>query len=219
METWLGTIPPLAVYALLLLIIGIESMGIPLPGEIALVSASLLATGGHISVWGVAIAASLGAIIGDSCGYLIGRRGGTALFHRLGRRFPRHLGPDQIARAERTFHRWGFWAVFFGRFVALLRILAGPIAGSLRMPYWKFLPANAGGGVLWATGTTLVIYWVGRAAEHWLSDFSWILLALVAASGIVTAVIVRRRSRRITASDIAAIEAEKDTKLSTTSHR
>src|SRR4051794_3060296 len=91
-EAWLGSIPPLAVYGLLLVVIGIESMGIPLPGEIALVAASLLAATGTVSPWGVAIAASLGAIIGDSIGYLIGRRGGKALLARLGRRFPRHLG-------------------------------------------------------------------------------------------------------------------------------
>ncbi len=205
-ETWLSTIPPFAVYALLLLVIGIESMGIPLPGEIALVSAALLASTGSVSVWGVAVAASLGAIIGDSCGYLIGRRGGEALFLRLGKRFPRHLGPSKIARAEQTFLRWGIWTVFFGRFVALLRILAGPIAGSLRMPYWKFLLANASGGIFWATGTTLVIYSLGRAAERWLSGFSWVLLAAVILGGIGTALFVRRRARRLAALELLTAE-------------
>lgn len=200
-EAWLGTIPPLAVYGLLLLIIGIESMGIPLPGEIALVSAALLAATGAVSPWGVAGAAAAGAIIGDSVGYLIGRRGGEALFARLGRRFPRHLGPDKIIRAERAFHRHGVWAVFFGRFVALLRILAGPIAGSLRMPYWKFLLANATGGIFWASATTAVIYFLGRAAERWLSDFSWALLALVVLGGAITALVIRHRARRLTAED------------------
>lgn len=200
-QGWLGAIPPIAVYGLLLVIIGVESMGIPLPGEIALVSASLLAATGALSPWPVAIAASLGAIIGDTTGYIIGRRGGTALLNRLGRRFPKHLGPSRIVQAERTFHRWGIWAVFFGRFVALLRILAGPIAGSLRMPYWKFLPANACGGIVWATGTTMVIYLLGRAAEKWLSDFSWGLLGLCVAGGVVTALLVRRRARRHRRSD------------------
>src|SRR5207249_1141397 len=148
--------PPLALYALLLAIICVESMGIPLPGEVALVSAALLATHGTISPVGVAVSASLGAIIGDTIGYWIGHRGGKPLLMRLGRRFPRHLGPHRIARAERAFARWGVWAVFFGRFVALLRILAGPLAGALRMPYWKFLPANAGGGIVWASVTTTV---------------------------------------------------------------
>ncbi len=64
------------------------------------------------------------------------------------------------------------WAVFFGRFVALLRIFAGPLAGVLRMPYWKFLIANVLGGIVWAGGTTAVIYYVGVVAEVWLKRFS-----------------------------------------------
>jgi membrane protein DedA with SNARE-associated domain len=200
-EAWLGTIPPIAVYVLLWAVIGIESMGIPLPGEVALVSASLLAATGAVSPWGVGIAAAAGAIIGDSIGYWIGRRGGQAVFDRLGLRFPKHLGPEKIDRARRTFHRHGVWAVFFGRFVALLRILAGPIAGSMRMPYWKFLLANAGGGVFWAGGTTAVIYFLGRAAERWLKDFSWALLGVVVLGGAATALVVRHRARAIAATD------------------
>lgn len=207
-EVWLSAIPAIAVYALVLVVIGIESMGIPLPGEIALVSAALLAVTGTLSPWGVAIAASLGAIIGDSTGYAVGARGGKALLARLGRRFPRHLGPPRIAAAERAFRRWGIWAVFFGRFVALLRILAGPLAGALRMPYWKFLPANAGGGAVWATGTTLVVYFLGRAAERYLSDFSWILLVVVILGGAVTALLIRHRTHRLAAGAEPAEEAD-----------
>jgi membrane protein DedA with SNARE-associated domain len=194
--TLIGTIPPYAVYGLVFLIIGVESMGIPLPGEVALVSSALLAATGAVSPWGVAIAASAGAIVGDSCGYVLGRRGGPALFARLSRRFPRHLGPAQIARAERAFHRWGVWAVFFGRFVALLRILAGPIAGSLRMPYWRFLLANMGGGILWAGGTTMVIFYLGRVAERWLAGLSWGMLGLIVFATIATVIVLRRPRRR-----------------------
>jgi len=218
-EAWLGTIPPFAVYLLLLAVIGIESMGIPLPGEVALVSASLLAATGAVSPWGVGIAASVGAIIGDSVGYWIGRRGGQALFDRLGLRFPKHLGPEKIDRARRSFHRYGVWAVFFGRFVALLRILAGPIAGSLRMPYWKFLLANAGGGVFWAGGTTAVIYFLGRAAERWLKDFSWALLGAVVLGGVVTALVVRHRARRLAAGGDGDGETERDKTLAPAKRR
>jgi membrane protein DedA with SNARE-associated domain len=195
-EAWLGTIPPVAVYALVLLVIGIESMGVPLPGEVALVSAALLAAAGAVTPEGVAIAASLGAVIGDSVGYVIGRRGGRSLLERLGKRFPRHLGPAQLDRAERAFCRRGVWAVFFGRFVALLRILAGPLAGSLRMPYYKFFLANASGGVVWATGTTLVIYYVGKVAEKWLSGFSWVALVVAILGGLATTAYLRRRAHR-----------------------
>jgi membrane protein DedA with SNARE-associated domain len=195
-EHWLSLLPPVLVYLLVAAVIGVESLGIPLPGEIALVSAALLAANHVVDIWWVAIAGSAGAIVGDSIGYAIGRRGGRPLLERLGRRFPAHLGPPQLARAELTFQKWGVWAVFFGRFIALLRILAGPLAGALRVPYPRFLVANAAGGIIWASGTAFTIYAVGRAAEKWLTGFSWVALVLAAAGGIVTTLILRQRSRR-----------------------
>jgi membrane protein DedA with SNARE-associated domain len=196
LEEWLGGLSPMLIYAIVGGIILLESMGLPLPGEITLVSASLLAAGGVTNVWSVAASAAVGAIIGDSIGYTIGRRGGRTLLARLGRRFPRHLGPEHVARAERVFARWGVWAVFFGRFVALLRILAGPLAGALRVPYRKFLLANATGGILWAYATALAIYYAGQAAERYLKDFSWIALAIAIAFGITTTILLRRRAAR-----------------------
>jgi membrane protein DedA with SNARE-associated domain len=195
-EGWLSGLPPALVYAVVGAIILCESMGVPLPGEITLISASLLASTGLANIWGVAIAASAGAIIGDSIGYAVGHRGGRRLLARLGRRFPNHLGPEHIARAERIFDRWGVWAVFFGRFIALLRILAGPVAGALRVPYRKFLIANASGGICWAFGSAFVVYWVGRAAQRWLEEFSWIALALAVIAGIGTTLFLRRRAAR-----------------------
>ena len=157
---------PRSIYLIVGLVIGLESMGIPLPGEITLVSASLMAaTGGHSTPGAWPSRAAIGAIIGDSIGYAIGRRGGRPLLERLGRRFPKHLGPAQMARAEHMFARWGVWAVFFGRFIALLRILAGPMAGALKVPYRKFLLANAAGGLVWAFGTAFAIYSIGEVAE------------------------------------------------------
>ena len=193
---WLGTLPALVVYLLVAGIIAGESMGIPLPGEISLVSAALLAADGHANIVWVAVAASLGAIGGDSLGYLIGHKGGRPLLARLGRRFPRHLGPKHVARAEAVFARWGVWAIFFGRFVALLRILAGPLAGVLRVPYPKFLLANAAGGVCWAGGTAVATYYAGKAAERWLQDFSWVALVVAVLGGIVTTLVLRARTKR-----------------------
>jgi membrane protein DedA with SNARE-associated domain len=193
---WLGALPVELIYVIVGAVILTESMGVPLPGEIILVSASLLAATGVVNVWGVAIAAATGAIIGDSIGYAIGRRGGRALLERFGRRFPKHFGPAHLARAERTFDKYGVWAVFFGRFVALLRILAGPLAGALHVPYRKFLIANATGGIVWAFGTALVIFYAGQAAEKYLSGFSWIALALAVLFGIGTTLYLRRRANR-----------------------
>lgn len=193
-ETWMATLSPIWVYLLVGGVIGIESMGIPVPGEITLVTASLLSVTTKIDPWLVATSASVGAIVGDSIGYLIGRRGGRHLLERVGRRFPKHFGPVHLAKAERAFQRWGVWAVFFGRFIALLRILAGPLAGALRVPYGKFLVANALGGLTWAFGTVFAIYSVGRVAEKWLKDFSWIALVVAVVAGLATTVYLRRKA-------------------------
>src|ERR1700751_2665877 len=143
-DALLQSIPPLTVYAVVGLVGGIESLGIPLPGEIVLVSAALLSSRHELAVQpiGVGTAAVIGAVIGDSTGYAIGRRLGLPLFARLGPRVPRHLRPAHVMFVERLFGRWGSRAVFFGRFIALLRILAGPLAGALKMRYPRFLTAN-----------------------------------------------------------------------------
>jgi membrane protein DedA with SNARE-associated domain len=191
---WLEAIPPLSVYLLVGLVIMIESLGIPLPGEIVLVSAALLASQQHhLSPLWIGIVASAGAIVGDSIGYMIGRKGGQRLFAWAGRKFPKHFGPKHIAKAEGIFHRRGVWAVFFGRFIAFLRILAGPLAGSLRMPYPKFLAANAFGGIVWASGTTAAIYYLGIVAEKWLSGFSYVGLGVAAVAGVIISLIVKKR--------------------------
>jgi len=208
---WLETLPAFSVYLVVGLIVGLESMGIPLPGEITLVSGALLSATGVVSPWGVAIGASIGAIAGDSIGYAVGRRGGRPLLVRFGRRFPRHFGPAHLAKAEQIFHRWGVWAVFFGRFVALLRILAGPLAGALHVPYRKFLAANASGGLVWAFGTTFLIYFAGRAAEHWLKDLSWIALGVAVVCGIATTLVIKWRGRRTLAVEPTLEIATEDT--------
>jgi membrane protein DedA with SNARE-associated domain len=199
-QEWLDTVPPVAVYAVVALVIGVESLGIPLPGEIVLVSAALLSSQ-HSGINPVVLGAcaSLGAVIGDSIGYAIGRKGGRPLLAWLGGRFPKHFGEGHVATAERSFEKWGMWAVFFGRFIALLRIFAGPLAGVLRMPYWKFLIANLLGGVVWAGGTTAVVYYVGMVAEDWLKRFSYFGLAAAVLVGVASMLIVRRRAQKMTA--------------------
>ena len=87
--------------------------------------------------------------------------------------------------------------MFFGRFVALLRILAGPLAGALRVPYRRFLIANAAGGLVWAFGTTYLLFYLGQAAEHWLKDISWAGLVLAVLAGVVSTAWLRRRAKRL----------------------
>jgi len=150
---------------------------------------------------------ALGAIGGDSIGYAIGARGGRAMLERLGRRFPKHLGPAQLLQAERMFARWGVSAVFVGRFVALLRILAGPLAGALKVPYRKFLLANAAGGLVWAFGTTFAIYFLGQVAAHWLKGFAWVGLLVAMVVGFATTWWFRRRAKLALAAHQAQLHA------------
>jgi membrane protein DedA with SNARE-associated domain len=206
----LQSIPPEAVYLIVGLMIMVESLGIPVPGEIALVTAAVLAAQHKMALspaW-IAAAASAGAIAGDSTGFSIGRRYGRSLFDRLGRRFPRHFGPGHVVLAERVFTRHGVWAVFFGRFIALLRIFAGPLAGSLRMPYGRFLAANASGGIVWAAGMTYLIWFLGLAAEQWLSRFSWLGLAAALLAGLGITLFVRRKTQALTRQAEAEAVAE-----------
>ncbi|MGH3633551.1 MAG: DedA family protein [Mycobacterium sp.] len=205
-DVLLHSIPPLAVYLIVGVVVGVESLGIPLPGEIVLVTAALLSSRHELAVspLGVGAAGVIGAVVGDSIGYTIGRRLGMPLFDWLGQRFPKHFGPGHVALAERIFLRWGSHAVFFGRFIALLRIFAGPLAGALKMRYARFLSANVSGAICWAGGTTALIYYAGMAAERWLERFSWIALVVAVVGGITAAVLLRKRTSRM----IAEFEAQ-----------
>ncbi|GAA0579812.1 DedA family protein [Kribbella sandramycini] len=197
----------LAVLAYLVvgLVIGVESMGVPLPGETTLIAAALLASQGDLRLEFVIGAAAAGAIIGDSVGYYIGRRAGRSLFDRLGRRF-KHFSADRIERAEKYFHRYGVWTVFFGRFVALLRIFAGPMAGTLRMPYPKFLIANATGGIAWSTTIGIVAFHIGDNADKIFGQLSiWALV--VVALGAIAAYAYFRIRRRHRPGELESAEA------------
>jgi membrane protein DedA with SNARE-associated domain len=98
------------------------------------------------------------------------------------------------------------WAVFFGRFIALLRIFAGPLAGALKMRYPHFLAANATGALFWAGGTTAVVYYLGLAAEKWLSRFSWVALLVAVVIGVIVTLLLKERTARA----IAKLEDEHD---------
>ncbi|MGW7369036.1 DedA family protein [Streptomyces sp. NPDC054841] len=210
-QEWLETVPAVSIYILVGVVIGLESLGIPLPGEIVLVSSALLASQhGDINPWVLGACATAGAIVGDSIGYAIGRKGGRPLLGWCGGKFPKHFSEANIAMAERSFEKWGMWAVFFGRFVALLRIFAGPLAGVLRMPYWKFLIANVFGGILWAGGTTAVIYSVGVVAEAWLKRFSWLGLVLAVLIGLTSMLVLKNRAKKAAERAESASDAPAD---------
>jgi len=173
---------------LLFVLVAVESMGVPLPGETALIAAAVLASNGHYSIVAVIVIASAGAIVGDNVGYWIGRRGGRALLRRipyLREYFERVLPP-----AERFFRRHGAKAVFFGRFVSILRVTAAWLAGISHMSWWRFLAWNAAGGIVWATAVGIVAYYAGRAAADAINRYGLyagiavVVLVLLAAGGI-----------------------------------
>lgn len=198
-EHLLTSVNPLVVHILIGLVVMLESMGIPLPGETILVAAALLAGTHslHASPHGIAFSGAAGAIIGDSIGYWVVREYGDRLLRWLHRRFPKQVAPLELAWAQHIFKRYGFLAVFFGRFVALLRMFAGPLSGLMRMHYYKFFAANALGGIAWSCLFTYVIYYAGEAADSTLKGASWIALAVVVVLAVVFSLVMKRQMGRI----------------------
>ena len=159
-------------------VVGLESTGLPIPGETTLIAASYLAATGHLSLPLVIGSAAVGAVIGDSLGYLIGRKGGRRFLERYGKYL--HLTSEKLMYAEDHFARYGAATVFFGRFFALLRVLAGPLAGASKMPYRSFLAANVAGAVTWATTIGSLAYFFGKPVVTFLSSVGlWALVGLV----------------------------------------
>jgi len=164
---------------LLFVVVMLESFGLPLPGETALIFFGVLASKGHYNIaWVIAVTAAA-AIIGDNLGYwLIGRWGGRALFRR--NRWLQRWSDRVLPGSERIMQRHGGKTVFFGRFIAILRFTAAWVAGLGRMPWWRFLFWNAAGGITWAVLVGLVAYYSGQAAADAIQRYG-----LFAAAGVI----------------------------------
>jgi membrane protein DedA with SNARE-associated domain len=157
------------------LIVGLESMGIPLPGETVLVLAAVYAAANNdLTITGVVLAATIGSIIGDNFGYLIGRKYGYPLLLKHGKKI--NMSEDRIKLGQYLFMSYGGKIVFFGRFIALLRILAAFLAGVNRMPWWTFLFANASGAILWASVFGFGGYAFGQALFQMHSKWAPVLV-------------------------------------------
>jgi membrane protein DedA with SNARE-associated domain len=136
-------------YWAIFVVVALESAGVPLPGETMLVGASIYARlSGALAIDWIVFAAAAGAIVGDNIGYWIGRKFGLKFLERYGRHVG--LGPEKLRLGQYLFYKWGGAIVFFGRFMALLRILAALLAGVNRLSAWRFLAYNASGGIVWA---------------------------------------------------------------------
>jgi membrane-associated protein len=184
-------------YPALFILIAIETMGIPVPGETALFTAGVVASSGHLSIEGVIAIAAAAAIVGDNVGFAIGRR--------LGRRVLLAPGPFEghrrrvIEYGEPFFERHGPKAVFLGRWITGLRITSAWLAGVNRMAWPTFLFWNALGGVCWAISIALLAYFVGRGAERVVNLAGLGGAAVVVAAGVIVLVVVRRRRRAVPA--------------------
>ncbi|MGD0273744.1 MAG: DedA family protein [Gaiellaceae bacterium] len=178
--------------------VGIESMGIPIPGETVLVIAAVAAGRGTLVPWEVALCAWAGAVVGDNIGYALGHHYGERFWTLPGiRRFYRR---ERVERVESFFERRSGWLVVFcARFVAILRIFAGPIAGISRMHWRAFLLANALGGACWVAVVMVIGLMVGSNLDRAIKIVEgggYVGLAVVVVIAIVAAVFLHRGKRR-----------------------
>jgi membrane-associated protein len=189
-------------------IIGLESLGVPSPGETSLLLASVLASQGKLQIWLVIVIAIASAIVGDNLAYVLGRK--------LGRDVLEASGPFQgyrikiIRVGDRFFDRHGSRTVFIGRWVTVVRSIVAWLAGINEMPFWAFFAWNAAGAITWATAYGLAGYYGGDAAVKVFKDVGLgaailIGVALVAVLGVIE---VRKRRRAPTRSEDVAPDAE-----------
>jgi membrane protein DedA with SNARE-associated domain len=183
-------------YWVVALFVAVESTGIPFPGETVLVVAATYAGETHrLSIAGVIAAAAAGAIAGDNLGYLAGREGGFRLVRRYGR-FVR-VDERRLKLGLWLFREHGALVVFFGRFVAVLRAWAAILAGTNRMPWPKFLAANAAGGVVWAAAVGLAAYVFGEAASRLAGVVGWVFLGVAVVGLVAGGAFLRKHEKRL----------------------
>ena len=181
-------------YPALLLLVLVESLGVPLPGEIALVTAAAYASHGRISIYIVIALAAAGASIGGVLGYWIGIRGGLPLIVRYGA----YVGirRSHVAKAHEFFERNGSATILFGRFIAVLRTWAAVIAGTASMSFTKFVTYNTIGSVVWAIAFGTLGYYFGRdlpLLETYISRASFGIVIVGAVLATVFVLYTRRK--------------------------
>jgi len=183
-------------YLALFALVAAESLGVPLPGETALIIAGTYAgTTHHLNPWLIFVVASAAAIIGDNIGYWIGDKGGYALARRYGSKV--RLDERKLKIARYLFDRHGAKVVFFGRFVSVLRTYAAFLAGTSQMRWRLFLPANAAGGIVWAGVYTLASYFAGHALERASTTITWVLAGVAVLAIAAGIILLRRQGRRL----------------------
>jgi membrane protein DedA with SNARE-associated domain len=180
-------------YAIVALFVAVESLGIPLPGETAVVAAGAYAGSTHrLSPWLIFVITAVAAIAGDNIGFEIGKVGGYRLLRRYGRYL--HLDERRIKVGRYVFDRYGSKVVFFGRFVSVLRTYAAFLAGTNRMARPRFFVWNAAGAVVWAALYTTVSYKAGGFLERSSGTINVVLGVLAVVVIVTSLVVIRRRT-------------------------
>ena len=182
-------------YFAVLAVVGMESLGVPIPGETALVAGAILAGEGKLNIYGVIAAASTGAIIGGLCGYWIGREFGFPIAYRYGRYVS--LNEKRLKLGQYLFLKHGGKIVFFGRFVALLRAFASFLAGVNRYNWEKFFLFNAAGAIVWASIFGAGGDLLGHAFERYARPVGVAALIAAVIGGIFAARFMRYHERAL----------------------
>jgi membrane protein DedA with SNARE-associated domain len=177
-------------------LVGVEALGIPIPGETGLILAAGLAAAGKLQIWLVIVIAVAAAIVGDNIGYAIGRKLGREVLEAPGP-FEKHR-QRLIKFGDQFFDRWGSRAVFFGRWVSIARVVVAWMAGINEMSFPRFFSWNALGGITWATTVALVVYYGGQEAKNVITKigvYGAIALGVVLVVGFVFMKVRERRRR------------------------
>ncbi len=192
-------------YGYLAVFVGIllENLGIPLPGETITIVGGFLAGSGELNYWIVLVCAAMGAFIGGIFGYFIGKYGGWKLILAFSKVF--RIQEVQLEEIKTKFSENAVKAVFFGRFIALLRIFASPMAGVVEMPIGKFLAVNLAGATAWASVMTTIAFFVGKVVSleqllAWVSKFAFGAL-LIAIAWIVVPIWLESRGAKAEAGE------------------
>ena len=174
----------------------LENAGIPLPGETTLLFAAFLAFSEHrLTLWGIIVVGVIACTIGDNLGYWIGHHGGRRLIEQQRRIF--RISEEHLQRGERFFYRYGSFTVFFARFIFGMRIIAGPLAGVLKMPWRKFLLFNFLGALLWVSSVASLGYFFGSRWEWLMNELEETEIAL-AVLLVMVALILKWHARKKT---------------------
>jgi membrane protein DedA with SNARE-associated domain len=190
-------------YFAVFIIVGLESAGVPMPGETALVSAAIYAGQGGLDIKWVIASAALGAILGDNAGYWVGREFGFPLVLKYGRTI--RLDEPRLKLGQYMFQRHGGKIVFFGRFVAVLRAFAALLAGINRLAWPRFFLFNALGGIVWASIFGTGGYLLGHAFEHYAKPVGIAALICAVIGAIVASRFIAIHERRLLAEAEAAL--------------